>query len=81
MVTKTRATDDTLGQLHVELAKTLLARVKSNDCTPADLGAAIKFLQANGIEALAVPESPLSKLLDSLPSFDDDEAAVEGKPN
>ena len=76
MAVKPRATDALLGKLHEKVAKTLLERVTSGDCTPADLNAAIKFLQNNKIEAISEPGDNLDKLLKALPTFEDDEEYV-----
>ena len=73
MSNKTRASDELLGSLHLAVTKDLLRRVMSGEATPAELNAAIKHLQNNGIEALATEDSPLGKLVASLPTFDDDE--------
>lgn len=72
-----RASEDLLGELHEVVAKELLAKIKSGEASPAEINAAIKFLQNNGIEAVrGGDEDPLGKLAAALPTFDDDE--VEG---
>ena len=73
---KTRASEELLGSLHDAVAKDLLNRVMSGEATPAELNAAIKFLQNNGIEAIATDDNPLGKLVASLPTFDDEEDHV-----
>jgi hypothetical protein len=73
MAGKKRAKDEILGDLHIKMAEVLLTRIKSPDCTPADLNAAIKFLQNNKIEADTVPDSPIDRLTKGLPTFNDDE--------
>lgn len=70
---KKRATEEILGSLHDAVATDLLRRVKSGEATPAELNAAIKFLQNNGIEALATDDNPLGKLVSALPTFEDEE--------
>ncbi|CAB4124914.1 hypothetical protein UFOVP63_41 [uncultured Caudovirales phage] len=72
-MSKPRATEELLGNLHEVVAKDLLRRIQSGEANPAELNAAIKFLQNNGIEALPVEGSPLAGILSSLPTFDDDE--------
>ena len=67
-----RASDEVMGELHVMVAESLLDKIKSGEASPAELNAAIKFLQNNGIEATMAPGSPLDKLVNALPSFDDD---------
>ena len=71
-MSKTRASEELLGQLHEAVTLDLLIRVKSGKASPAELNAAIKLLQNNGIEAILTEESPLKALMDSLPKFDDE---------
>lgn len=74
---KKRASEDILGSLHDAIANDLLRRVLSGEASPAELNAAIKFLQNNGIEAVPTEDNPLGKLMSSLPVFDDDEISEE----
>lgn len=67
-----RASELTLGDLHEAVANDLLRRVMSGEASPAELNAAIKFLQNNHIEAIATEENTLGKLAASLPVFDDE---------
>ena len=67
-----RADETTLGSLHEAVAEDLLRRVMSGEASPAELNAAIKFLQNNHIEAIATEDNALGKLAASLPTFDDD---------
>lgn len=67
-----RAEEDVLGSLHEALANDLLRRVMSGEASPAELNAAIKFLQNNHIEAIVSEENTLGKLVKALPVFDDD---------
>lgn len=67
-----RADENVLGTLHEAVAQDLLRRVQSGEASPAELNAAIKFLQNNHIEAIATEDNTLGKLQQSLPSFDDD---------
>ena len=68
-----RASEEILGSLHDAVASDLLKRVASGEATPAELNAAIKFLQNNGIEAITTPENPLGQLVAALPTFEDDD--------
>lgn len=68
-----RASESVLGELHEAIAKDLLHRVQSGEASPAELNAAIKFLQNNGIEANIAPESTLNNLAKALPNFNDQE--------
>jgi hypothetical protein len=73
---KKRATEDLLGSLHDAVAKDLLRRVMSGEATPAELNAAIKFLQNNGIEAVVTETNPLGMLVSALPTFDDEDEHI-----
>jgi len=69
-----KATEDALNGLHATLARKLMERIESGEATAADLNVARAFLKDNGIEAAAVPGSPLSQLgrsvTDNLPFTD-----------
>lgn len=69
---KPRASEALLGQLHDRVAQDLLRRIESGEASPAELNAAIKFLQNNGIEAVMEEGNPLDQLVNSLPTFDDE---------
>ena len=58
---------DELKQLHNEVAKELLQRIKSGDAKPADLAVAVKFLKDNEITALPVNDNPLHQLMTNMP--------------
>lgn len=73
---KKRATEEALGELHKLVAEELTRRIATGEASPADINAAIKFLQNNGIEAVASEDSPLGKLAAALPTFDDEEDHV-----
>lgn len=77
MTKKTRAPDEVLGALHAAIADDLLRRVQSGEATPAELNAAIKFLQNNNIEANIAESPELEKLAMALPKFIDDEDESE----
>jgi hypothetical protein len=59
--------NDKLSELHQELAKVLLERVKDPDAKSSDLNVARQFLKDNNIDAVPVVDSPLQKLLEELP--------------
>ena len=65
-----RASDDVLGALHELVAQELTRRIQSGEASPADINAAIKFLQNNGIEAIVTEDNPLGKLMSALPTFE-----------
>jgi len=60
-------TDDKLKELHTELAKVLLNRVKDPDAKSADLNVARQFLKDNSIDAVPTQGSPLEELIKELP--------------
>ena len=59
--------NDELKQLHSEVAKELLLRIKSGDAKPADLAVAVKFLKDNEITALPVNDNHLQQLMTNMP--------------
>tara|TARA_B100000989_G_scaffold292391_1_gene268240 strand:+ start:168 stop:389 length:222 start_codon:yes stop_codon:yes gene_type:complete len=63
--------DKVLDELHIELAQTLLDRVRSGEAKASDLNVARQFLKDNGIEGLPVENTPLKDLVDELP-FDEE---------
>jgi hypothetical protein len=71
----TKDLEKLLTQLHSEITKDLLSRVKSGEATAAELTAAIKFLRDNGIDAHLTQDSPLTNLASSLP-FQDPESPI-----
>ena len=62
-----KAPQQTLETLHSQVATELLGRIKSGEASSADIANAIKFLKYNGIEGLAVQDSPLGDLVNVLP--------------
>lgn len=73
---------DQLHTLHTRLTEELLQRIESGEAKPADLNVARQLLKDNGIEAIPVDDSPLKKLLDTLPQPKDvKEFPVELVPN
>ena len=63
----TKKVDKVLHELHIELAQTLLDRVRSGEAKASDLNVARQFLKDNGIEGLPVENTPLKDLVDELP--------------
>ena len=59
--------DKVLDELHIELAQTLLDRIRSGEAKASDLNVARQFLKDNGIEGLPVENTPLKDLVDELP--------------
>jgi len=66
-----------LEELHLDLAKDLLKRIKSGEASPGELNAARQFLKDNGVEAVPTPENPLGELADKIPEFDSSETLVQ----
>ena len=62
-----KAPQGTLETLHSQVAQELLHRITSGEASSADMSNAIKFLKDNGIEGLAVQDSPLGDLVNVLP--------------
>jgi len=62
--------DEKLKDLHEELAKVLLERVKDPDAKSADLKVARQFLKDNSIDAVPAQGSPLEELIKELPFND-----------
>ena len=62
-----KAPQATLETLHSQVAQELLQRITSGEASSADMSNAIKFLKDNGIEGLAVQDSPLGDLVNVLP--------------
>ena len=58
---------DNLKELHNELAKVLLDRVKNPDAKSSDLNVARQFLKDNNIDAVPAKDSPLEQLMNELP--------------
>ena len=66
-VSKMKAQQDTLENLHSQVAQELLQRIISGEASSADMSNAIKFLKDNGIEGLPMQDSPLGNLVNVLP--------------
>ena len=67
------AQQETLGDLHEQLAQTLLAAVRGGAATAAILNVARQFLKDNNIDADAKRGSPLKALEETLGDFDEDD--------
>nr|WP_250808780.1 hypothetical protein [Neorhizobium tomejilense] len=60
-----------LSELHSEMAKKLLEKVRSGEVTAAELNVARQFLKDNNIDAVPKKDSPLANLVDELPFTED----------
>ena len=81
-----KTTPDEMNDLHAQLAKVLKTSIE--DATQAEekkglaalLNVARQFLKDNDVTALAVPESPLKSLADSLPFAGDEFVGGDDSP-
>lgn len=73
------ATKELMGDLHGELVKDLLAKIRSGEATSADRNVARQMLKDNNIECVAAPNTPLKDLAD-LPVFNDTEQHMPRGP-
>ena len=69
--------EDKLKDLHEELAKVLLERVKDPDAKSADLNVARQFLKDNSIDAVPTKGSPLDELINELPFNEKDKSVIK----
>lgn len=74
-MSKTRASEDLLNELHDLQARTLLAEIKrlvadGEPVPPALFAQANKFLKDNGIDRAVVAGDPTDLLADEVPIFD-----------
>lgn len=82
-----RATENELGSLHEELARILKTEIRKevvdkdgNVVRPAAiLNVARQFLKDNNITA-TIDNKPMRELVDSLPSFEDEDFVQKGMP-
>ena len=65
--------DELLQQLHGELAKEFLRRIREGEAKPADLSAARQFLKDNGVESVPSEGTDLSELAGEVPTFEDED--------
>jgi hypothetical protein len=85
-----RASEETMDKIHELLAQDMLKRIRDGEPvlvgkgeeqrierlppSAATLNVIRQFLKDNHIEGIPAKESPLGKLVDSLPDYDEDEA-------
>ena len=62
-----KAPQETLENLHSQVARELSDRIATGEASSADISNAIKFLKDNGVEGLPVQDSPLGNLAEILP--------------
>ena len=69
-MSKKKATEDQLNELHHLVTKEFLTRIKAGEATTQDLKAACDWLAKNDISGVAVEGNPLSKLAGIMPQVD-----------
>lgn len=74
-MSKNRANEDILNELHDLQARTLLAEIKrkvaaGEDIPPALFAQVNKFLKDNGIDRAVTPGDPTDLLAEEMPVFD-----------
>lgn len=62
-----------LEEMHVEVAKGLLLRIKSGEATAADFNVARQLLKDNNITSVPKPGDPLNNLVHTLPFTGEDD--------
>lgn len=69
--------DKNLVELHEEIGKILLTRIKNGEATPADISNAIKFLKDNGINCDGMKNTVISDIITDLPSIEELEGMIK----
>ena len=69
---KKKAGEDQFNELHNQVTKELLARIKAGEATTQDLKAACDWLKNNDITGIAQDGNPLDKLVSIMPKVDPD---------
>lgn len=65
--------DDIFAEMHLEMAKELLKKIKDGSATAADLSVARQFLKDNNISGVPAKDTPLGSLVQSLPFTGEEE--------
>lgn len=76
----TSTIDKLLADMHLDLTKALLQKIKSGEATAADLSVARQMLKDNHITSVPKTGDPLHALTHALP-FTGDDDAYEGYSN
>ncbi|MAD98968.1 MAG: hypothetical protein Unbinned200contig1002_19 [Prokaryotic dsDNA virus sp.] len=66
-----KATEELLDQLHGLVAKDLIDKIKSGEATAQDLGAAIRFLKENNVQADPTENKNLGELYETVTAVED----------
>ena len=56
-----------LAEIHEELARTLLNKIRSGEITPAELQCARQFLKDNGIDSVPQEDNTIGMLVSDMP--------------
>ena len=64
-----------LEELHSELTQKLLEKIRDPKVSASELNVCRQFLKDNGVESIAIDNSPLRSLVDELP-FEDSETPI-----
>ena len=64
-----------LENLHSELTQKLLEKIRDPKVSASELNVCRQFLKDNGVESIAIDNSPLRSLVDELP-FEDSETPI-----
>lgn len=72
----TDAISKVLADMQLELAKALLAKVRSGEATAADLNVARQLLKDNSITSVPTPGDPMDNLVHALPFTGDEDEDV-----
>lgn len=65
-----RASENALNELHYLVAEVLANRLRSDECTSADIANAIKFLKENSITCDPDNAPHMDQLVDNIPDFE-----------
>lgn len=74
------ALEKLLEEMHLEVAKGLLLRIRSGEATAADFNVARQLLKDNNITSIPKPGTPMNNLVHALP-FTGDEDEDRGYAN
>jgi len=72
-----KATNDSMANLHGLLAKALSEKLKSGEYTASDLNVIRQFLKDNGINCDGNNNPVIHEIVDDLPSFEDQDIYVK----
>lgn len=72
-----RSTEKSLEQLHNNVTKKLATRLRADDCTTADIRAAIEWCKVNSITGVPADDTPLKGLSEVLSNLDFAEIEAE----